>query len=91
MLLRSFSCRVNYTTYTTLHAGPYHSTEMEIVEEFKYSRNILKHQNYFHIKIKIRVKTEMLATVRCRLLSCSLVSKNLKTEINRNIILLFCK
>jgi hypothetical protein len=37
MLLRSFSCRVNYTKYTTLHVGQYYRTKMKSVEEFEYS------------------------------------------------------
>jgi hypothetical protein len=55
------------------------------------SVNRPKNSNYLHEKIKIRVKSEMFAIIRCRLSSSSLLSRNLKSEIYRTIILLFRK
>jgi hypothetical protein len=47
-----------------------------------------KNQNYFDEKIKNRVKSEILAVIQCRLMTSRLLSKNLKTEICRTIIVL---
>ena len=58
------------------------------MEQFKYLGTTLTNQNSIQEEIKSRLKSGMLAIIRCRIV-CLPVSytKNLKNKINRTIIL----
>ena len=60
----------------------------EIVEEFKYLGTSLTNQNSIQEEIKSRLKSGNACYYSVQnLLSCTLLSKNLKTKIYRTIIL----
>ena len=65
------------------------NSSFERVEDFKYLGKTLKNQNSIQEEIKSRLKSGNSCYHSLQnLLSCSLVSKNLKIKIYRTIILL---
>jgi len=75
------------------NAGKNHNTEtgnksFERVEHFQCLATTLTSQNCIHEKLRADLSQGMLAIIRCRrLLSSSLLSKNIKIKIHSNIIL----
>jgi len=64
------------------------SSYLEIVKEFKYLKTTLTHQNSIEEEIKSRLKSGNACYHLVQTLSSSrLLSKNLKIEIQRNVIL----
>ena len=66
------------------------NSSFERVEEFRYLETTLANQNSIQEEIKSRLKSEYACSVQ-KLLSCRLLSENIKIKIYRTIILpVFC-
>jgi hypothetical protein len=62
------------------------NSSFERVEEFKYLEKPLTNHNSIQEKLRADLSQGMLAIIRCNFFVSSLLSKNLKIKIYRNII-----
>jgi hypothetical protein len=72
------------------NAGRSHSIKIddnsfERVEKFRHLGKNLTNQNSIHKEIKSRLKSGNDAIIRCRILSCTLLAKNLNIKVDGNI------